>query len=203
MFSNKKLKITLLITVFVMFSLVCGAAWAKRPGFTTCPAGLTGTWIGGAGNDIHWLSTQTSDSLDPTKGEMIMNWTYIKPSFIGGSSSGVTLSPGHGVWQLNDDGNYDYTWYAYAIDNDPNNTTTYGTIVATIRVSGVVMLVDFNDIDAPNCDTAAIYYHFDMADGEFLPFDPNAPVFSTLTSGWGAGEMRVPLNVIQDVPPLQ
>lgn len=202
MFSNKKVKIPLLFTVLVMFSLVCGSAWAKK---STCPAGLTGTWVGGAGNDIQWLSTQTSDSLDPTKGEMILNWTYIKPTFIGGSASGLTLSPGHGVWQLNDDGNYDYTWYAYAIDNNPNNTETYGKIVYTVRVSGVVMLVDFlnNNLDAPNCDTAAIYYKFEMADGQYLPWDPDAPSFSTLTEDWGAGEMRVPLNVIQDVPPIQ
>ena len=184
MFSNKKVKITLLITVFVMFSLVCGAAWAKRQ---TCPAGLAGTWVGGAGNDIKWFSTQTSDSLTPTKGEMILNWTYIKPTFLGGSESGVTLTPGHGVWQLNDDGNYDYTWYTYALNPD-------GSIAVTVRVSGVAMLRDLDDPTVSDCDTVLIYYHFDLAEGEVLPTDLATTIFEEGPQG-GAFEVRVPLTV--------
>jgi hypothetical protein len=181
----KKVRIfTLLSAVVVTFLLVSGTAWAKKP---KCPAGLAGTWAGGAGNDIRWLATHTSDSRDPTKGEMIMNWTYIKYNFIGAYGSGVTLTPGHGVWQENDDGNYDYTWYAYAIEDD-------GTIDYTIRVSGVALLKDPFDLTVTDCDTAVIYYEFDMAAGEVLPTDLATAEFSTMTSG-GAGEVRVPLTV--------
>jgi hypothetical protein len=171
----------------VMFSLVCGTAWAGKKA-AECPAGLTGTWAGGAGNDIKWLATHTSDSLDPTKGEMIMNWTFIKPTFIGGSGTEFTLTPGHGVWQLNSEGNYNYTWYAYAL------LKTNGSIAFTVRVSGVAMLKDLNDQTVPNCDTALIYYQFDVANGEVLPTDLATAEFTSFTTG-GAGEVRVPLTV--------
>lgn len=178
----KKMKIlTILFAVLVMFSLVGDAAWAKRTDSPACPAGLTGTWTGGAGSDIGWLATHTSDSLDPTKGEMIMNWTYINPNFIGGINSGLTLTPGHGVWQLNVDGNYNYTWYAYALNPD-------GSIAGTVRVSGVAMLKDITDPTVLNCDTVQIYYQFDIA-------NVDSPTnFETVANGWAA-EVRVPLTV--------
>jgi hypothetical protein len=144
---------------------------------------LAGTWVGGAGSDIKWFATQTSDSLDPTKGEMIMNWTYINPNFI---SAEFTLTPGHGVWKLNSDGNYDYTWYAYLSRTD-------GSIAGTVRVSGVAMLKDFDE--TPNCDIAQIYYHFDIADREVIPFPTtDQSGFVKGPKGW-AGEVRVPLTV--------
>ena len=181
----KKVRIfSLLSAVVVIFSLVSGSAWAKK---AVCPAGLAGTWVGGASSDIRWFATQTSDSRDPKKGEMIMNWTHIKSNFPGGSSSGLTLTPGHGVWQENSDHNYDYTWYAYAID--PNGTNTI-----TVRVSGVALLKDFDDPTVTNCDTALIYYHFDIAYGEVSPMDFATTDFQTIIVG-GAGEVRVPLTV--------
>jgi hypothetical protein len=68
------------LIALLVIAVISSTAWAKKPvPPPACPAGLTGTWVGGAGNDIHWLAAHTSDSLDPTKGEMIMNWTYIKP----------------------------------------------------------------------------------------------------------------------------
>ena len=175
---KKVSSLTILFAVLVMFSSVCGAAGAKK---STCPAGLAGTWVGGAGSDIRWFATQTSDSLDPKKGEMIMNWTYINPNFI----TGLTLTPGHGVWQLNVDGNYNYTWYAYALNSDR-------VIAATVRVSGVAMLKDFNDV--PNCDTAQIYYNFEIAMGEVLPADLATASFEQGPQG-PAAEVRVPLTV--------
>ena len=135
-------------------------------------------------SDIRWFATQTSDSLDPKKGEMIMNWTYINPNFI----TGLTLTPGHGVWQLNVDGNYNYTWYAYALNSDR-------VIAATVRVSGVAMLTDPNDPTVTNCDIVYIYYHFDIAEGEVLPIDlATTTNFEPFDDG-GAYEVRVPLTV--------
>jgi len=184
----KKVRIlTLLSAVLVIFLLVSGTAWAKKP---VCRAGLAGTWVGGASSDIRWFATQTSDSLDPTKGEMIMNWTYVKPTFIG---AGNTLTPGHGVWQQNDDGNYDYTWYAYVIDSG-------GTPVSTVRVSGVALLRDMQDQDVTNCDTALIYYHFDIADEEVSPLELGTAEFHPGPVGY-AGEVRVPLTVTPLPPP--
>jgi hypothetical protein len=192
---KKVSSLTILLAVLVMFSSVCGAAAAKK---STCPAGLAGTWVGGAGSDIRWLATHTSDSLDPTKGEMIMNWTYIKSNFPGGSNSGVTLTPGHGVWKLNVAGNYDYTWYAYALYREDSTDSDgiihpAGSIAGTVRVSGVAMMQDFNEPPAPNCDSVRIYYHFDIAEGEVFPTDSTAN-FEQGPQGWAA-EVRVPLTV--------
>ena len=186
-----KINFTIVLAALLAIAALSATAWAKKPVSPgVCPAGLAGTWAGGAGSDIHWLATQTSGSLDPTKGEMILNWTYIKPSFPGGITSGVTLTPGHGVWQLNADGDYDYTWYAYAID--PND----GSIAFTIRVSGVAKLQDINDPDVPDCDTAIIDYNFEIAEGEVLPWELGTAIFQTMTyKQAGAGEIRVPLTV--------
>ena len=187
-----KTKQNFIIAIIAVLAIVVisTTAWAKKP---ACPAGLTGTWAGGAGNDIHWLAVHTSDSLDHTKGEMIINWTHIKPSFPGGINSGVTLTPGHGVWQLNDDFNYDYTWYAYAINND-YSSENYGSITGTIRVSGVAMLHEPSDQTVYNCDIAYIYYKFDVAEGEVSPMEFGEANFTTFEEG-GAGEVRVPLYV--------
>ena len=196
----KKIKsVAIFFAVLVMFSLVCGAAWAKKPAIPACPAGLAGTWVGGAGSDIRWLATHTSDSLDATKGEMIMNWTYIKPAFPGGSASGVTLTPGHGIWQLNAEGNYDYTWYAYALyredfTDSEEMTHPAGSIAGTVRVSGVAMMQDFNEPPAPNCDSVLIYYHFDTAVGEVFPTDFATTSYVEGPQGWAA-EVRVTLTV--------
>lgn len=182
-----KQNLTIAIMALLAIAFISTSAWAKKEK-TACPAGLTGTWVGGAGSDIRWLAVHTSDSLDPTKGVMIMNWTYIKPSFIGGVDSGVTLTPGHGVWQLNGDGNYDYTWYAYVIDPDS------GAIFGTIRVSGVAMLKDPDDLAVSNCDVALIYYHFDIAEEEVLPMHLGTAEFTNFDEG-SAGQVRVPLVV--------
>ncbi|WP_153306064.1 hypothetical protein [Desulfatiglans anilini] len=184
---NTKKTFTIAIIALLSIAVFSTTAWAKKVK-TACPAGLTGTWVGAAGGDIHWLATHTSDSLDPTKGEMIMNWTYIKSSFIGSINSGYMLTPGHGVWQLNGDGDYDYTWYAYAINRAD------GSIGCTIRVSGVAMLKDFDDLTVSNCDTAVIYYHFDIAEGEVLPMNLSTAEFTTYEIG-GALQVRVPLVV--------
>jgi hypothetical protein len=194
-----KRNFTIAIIALLAITLISTTAWAKKPvPPPVCPAGLAGTWVGGAGNDIHWLATQTSDSLDPTKGEMILNWTYIKKNFPGGIQSGVTLTPGHGVWQLNDDGDYDYTWYAYAIEtvSDPSDLDKVIERVAfTIRVSGVARLRDIDDPDVPNCDTAIIDYNFEIADGEVFPGLSPAEFQSMTSAPAGAGEVRVPLVV--------
>lgn len=144
----------LLSSVIMMTSLICGTAFARPltpPPFTPVCGGLTGTWHGEESGDMIWLAIQTSDSLDPTKGEMLMNWISIKPSLI---YPAVSLTPGHGVWQLNGDGTYNYTWYAYAIGTD-------GSPLYTVRVSGVAMFDDPFDPDNPiDCNTLIIYYEF-------------------------------------------
>jgi hypothetical protein len=201
-----KRNFTIALSVLLAIAFISTAAWAKKPEppapSPACPAGLTGTWVGGAGNDIHWLAVHTSDSLDPTKGEMIMNWTYIKPTFIGGIYSGLTLTPGHGVWQLNDDGDYDYTWYAYAISTDETlSGAEAGTIVGTIRVSGVAKLQNIDDPTVPDCDTAIIDYNFEIAQGEVISLDVSTDVFQSMTSAIaGAAEVRVPLVVVNPLP---
>ena len=129
--------------------------------------------------------------LDPTKGEMVMNWTKIYPNFPGGIESGVTLTPGHGVWQLNDDGDYDYTWYAYALDNDPGSDD-YGKVMGIIRATGVAMLHDPDDSTTYDCDQVYIHYHLSFAD-LYDQWDFSSVTWQeNVINGW-AYESRVPL----------
>jgi hypothetical protein len=152
---KKKPNLTILLSAIMMISLICGTALAKQPA-PPPPApvcgGLTGTWHGTEPGDMIWLALHTSDSLDPAKGEMLMNWTWINPNLIGGADN--SLTPGHGAWQLNDDGMYDFTWYAYVIDS-------FGTPFATLRVSGVASFNPEFDLAIPvDCTKVWIYYEF-------------------------------------------
>ncbi len=163
---KQKSNLTVLLSaVIMMFSLICGTALAKQPAPPPPPpepvcGGLTGTWHGEQAGDMVWLALHTSDSLDPAKGEMLMNW--IDTSFLGPD---ISLSPGHGVWQFNSEFNYfDYTWYAFAFDS-------LGTQLGTIRVSGVA-LFDVVDL-VENCNRVNIYYQMDF-------FNYVVPV-----GGWG------------------
>jgi hypothetical protein len=131
------------------------------------------------------MTIHTSDNLDPSKGQMLMNWIYVNPNLIG---SGNTMTPGHGVWQLNSDGMYDYTWYAYVITPD-------GSIIGTIRVSGIAMFQNPFDPDAPvDCNTVIIYYEFAGAEGEIPVGNLGTATFTPVTNGV-AIETRVPMVV--------
>lgn len=181
-------KTILLTAMLVMISLLFGTAWAKQPSPpppTTVCGGLTGTWHGQEPGDMRWLSIHTSDSLDPTKGEMLMNWIYVNPDLIGPDN---TLTPGHGIWQLNSDGIYDYTWYAYVI-------SPASGIIGTIRVSGVAVFQDPFDPDATtDCNTVSIYYEFEVAQIEVPMGELGTANFLPMTSGV-AFETRVPMVV--------
>ena len=78
-----------------------------------------------------------------------MNW--IDTTFLGPN---VSLTPGHGVWQLNSEGNYDYTWYAFGTYLDETNTLN----TMTLRVSGVA---GFDLVDSEECNKVNIYYQID------------------------------------------
>jgi len=180
-------KTILLAAMFMMVFLLFGTAWAKQPAAPPPPVcgGLTGTWHGQESGDMRWLAIHTSDSLDPTKGEMLMNWIWVNPNLIG---LGNTLTPGHGIWQLKSDGMYDYTWYAYVVGSDG--------ILGTIRVSGVAIFQNPFDPDATaDCNTVTIYYEFDFAAGE-VPVGGlgGTDTFSPFTSGV-AYETRAPMVV--------
>jgi hypothetical protein len=181
----------LLLAVIMITSLICGTALAKKPKPTSC-SGLTGTWHGEEPGDMKWLAIHTSDSSDPTKGEMLMNWIWINPNLIG---DGNTLTPGHGVWQLNSDGMYDYTWYSYVIDST-------GTPIMTIRVSGVAFFQQdpYNPTSPVDCNNMQIYYEFAVAvDEDYNPIVVRVGELGTanfLPSIFGvAHESRVPMVV--------
>jgi hypothetical protein len=189
---NKKMKtkrsLTIVLTVLLAIAVISTFSWAKKP---VCRAGLAGTWVGSAGSDISWLAIHTSDSLDPTKGEMVMNWTHIDPDFLGGIKTDVTLTPAHGVWQLNDDRDYDYTWYAYILVNNPGSDD-HRKVVGIVRANGVAMLHDPDDTSIYDCDQVAISYHL-----SFQPLDDEWDFSSVdweenVINGW-AYERRVPL----------
>jgi len=187
---KQKSNLTILLSaIIMMFSLICGTALAKQapppppppPPEPVC-GGLTGTWHGEQANDMVWLALHTSDSLDPFKGEMVMSW--IDTSFL----PGVSLTPGHGVWQFNSESEFnyfDYTWYAFVIDS-------VGTTVGTIRVSGAAW---FDVVDlVEDCNRVNIYYQMDFFDF-VVPvggWDTAIPVGGE--SGY-AGQLRVPMVV--------
>ncbi|MBI4775830.1 MAG: hypothetical protein HY788_16935 [Deltaproteobacteria bacterium] len=171
----------LLSAVIMMVSLICGTALAKRPTPPPVCGGLTGTWHGEESGDMIWLAIHTSDSLDPTKGEMLMNWIWISPNLIGPD---VSLTPGHGVWQLNSDGTSNYTWYAYAIGTD-------GSPLYTVRVSGVAL---FNPEDPDDCNTVFIYYEFAYFNSVVPVGELNTAIPDGSITG-GAVETRVPMVV--------
>ena len=182
---KKALRLTILLSSVMMITLICGTALAKKPVPPPVCGGLTGTWHGEESGDMIWLAIHTSDSLDPTKGEMLMNWIWIKPQLI---YPAVSLTPGHGVWRLDSDGTYNYTWYAYAIGTD-------GTPLYTVRVSGVALFGDPFDPDSPyDCDTAYIYYEFAVSESPVPVGELSTANFVVVTTG-GAVETRVPMVV--------
>ena len=168
---KKKQNLTILLSAVIMISFICGTALAKQPAPpppTPACGGLTGTWHGEQPGDMSWLAIHTSDGLDPTKGEMLMNW--IDTTFLGPN---VSLTPGHGVWQLNSNGYYDYTWYAFGtyLDEETNTSNTM-----TLRVSGVAA---FDLVDSEDCNKVNIYYQIDY-------YAPAVPV-----GGW---DTAIPLG---------
>jgi len=191
---KQKSNLTILLSaIIMMFSLICGTALAKQapppPPEPVC-GGLTGTWHGIEPGDMAWLAIHTSDSLDPAKGEMLMNWIWVNPSLIGGD--GNSLTPGHGVWQLNSAGMYDFTWYAFVID-------PYGITVGAVRVSGVAFFNEELDPTMPIvCDIVHIDYNFALLipadpDTRYLDLDPAN--FITVIPNGAAGQKRVPMVV--------
>lgn len=192
---KKARKVSILLLAVIMITpLICGTVWAKKPKPVplTCD-GLVGTWHGEEPGDMQWLAIHTSDSLDSKKGEMLINWIWVKPSLIGGA--GNTLTPGHGVWQLNSDGMYDYTWYTYVIDST-------GTPITTIRVSGVTFFQEdpYDSTSPVDCNHMLIYYAFAFAvDDSYNPIvvpvgELGTANYLSYTMG-GAHESRVPLVV--------
>jgi len=191
---KQKSNLTILLSaIIMMFSLICGTALAKQapppppPPEPVC-GGLTGTWHGEQANDMVWLALHTSDSLDPFKGEMVMNW--IDTSFL----SGVSLTPGHGVWQFNSDGNYfNYTWYAFGSYLD--ETDTLQTL--TLRVSGLAAFDQVGE-DQVDCNKVNIYYEIDY----YAPAVPVGQLGLATPAHFedgGAVQYRVPL-VVTPVP---
>jgi hypothetical protein len=177
---KKTLNLTILLTaVIMMISLICGTAWAKKPTPPQPVCGLTGTWEGGEASDLYWVGIHTS--MDGTEGEMLLNWLIINPNLLtfGGSVAAVKMTPGHGVWQLNSNGTYNYTWYAYGLDVD-------GHPLYQVRVSGVASVVE--------CDTVNISYSYDVK----VPDLTGMEEWQNFTLGT-ATEKRVPLVT----PPVQ
>jgi hypothetical protein len=183
---KKKQNLTILLSAVIMISLICGTAFAKQPTPPTPPpptpvcGGLTGTWHGEQPGDMVWLALHTSDSLDPTKGEMLMNW--IDTQFLGPN---VSLTPGHGVWQLNSDDNYNYTWYAFGTYLDDENTLN----TMTLRVSGVA------GFDQNDCNTVQIYYVIDYVTPAVPVGELGTATFYSFDAPGYAKQTRVPLVV--------
>lgn len=198
---KQKSNLTILLSaVIMMFSLICGTALAKQPAPPPPPpgpvcGGLTGTWHGEQAGDMVWLALHTSDSLDPFKGEMVMNW--IDTKFLGQIlGPDYSLTPGHGVWQFNSESNYfNYTWYAFGTFVDVTETLQ----TMTLRVSGVAAF-EQGEGDTVDCNRVNIYYQVDIY-GPAVPVGGLDPLYLPIpySENGYAYQFRVPL-VVTPVP---
>ena len=102
--------------------------------------------------------------------------------------SGAHLTAGQGIWQGNGS-QFNYTWHAYLVGDDPTNATTYGKTVASVRAYGLVVF-------QTDCNNAILSYNFDIFEGMVPPDKMAYDSTSYLDTLTGAGgETRAPLAV--------
>jgi hypothetical protein len=196
-----KTKHSFLFALMTFFAVVVMGvfAWAApappKPKPLSCS--LIGTWSGWADRNwsdgypsLAWIAVQTAGS-NPTSGGIVMNWVPTPGDMFLGY--GAHLTPGQGLWQQNGS-QFNYTWYAYLVGDDPNNSATYGLTIGSIRVYGIVVF-------ASDCNNANISYTLDMFSGVVSPdkMTLDNPNYIESTSGYSgetsAGETRAPLVV--------
>jgi len=176
-----------LVTFLAIGGLVVSASAATAPKPLSCS--LMGTWSGWADHDwssgpnLAWTAVQSAGNNNSTGG-IEMSWVRDAGDMFGPY---LNVTTGHGLWKANGT-QFNYTWYAYLIDNS-SASTTYGQVVASIRAYGLVSF-------PTDCNHAAISYIFDVFEGKVAPdqmtYD-NIAYFDTLT-GIG-GETRAPLAI--------
>lgn len=140
---------------------------ALAAGSTEC--GLIGSWAGGdAGGDLVWVAAHTPGTHSKS-GEMVLNWVVnnmVPPP--------LRMTPGHGVWEETRKGQYDYTWYAFMVDDASGQ-------MLRVVVHGTAVNYDCNRVD--------IRYRFRAYDGDLLVYEtPSA----TREPGY-ASEQRLPI----------
>jgi hypothetical protein len=192
-----KFTFTIVLFAVLVFAAVGTAEWVCGD---QKECGLIGTWTGWADHpwltanstggppNLAWTAIHTAGSKDANNGEMLLNWVSGSLVHCCGGDKQMTLTPGHGVWELigkgkgkgKDKGNdqYKYTWYAFYVDD------ATGIVGISVRVSGIAAIQD--------CNTVSISYNFDIFDGVVAPQDMTPDkVLNTLIGI--AGETRVPL----------
>ena len=188
-----------LMTFLTIAGLVVSAAAAPlppKPKPLSCS--LMGTWSGWADRDwvsdrlpsLAWTAVQSAGS-SPNTGGIVTSWVPTpRDIFLG---TGAHLTDGHGLWQGNGS-QFNYTWYAYLVGDDPTNTTTYKQTVASIRAYGLVAF-------QTDCNNATITYTFDLFNGMVAPdkMSYDNPSFGGTLTG-GGGETRAPLVVPAPAP---
>lgn len=191
--TNRWFSFLLITFVVIAGSVVSASAAPPPPKPKPLSCSLVGTWSGWADHDwengpnLAWTSVQT-EGTNPTNGGIVMSWV---PGPYGDmfSGSGARLTAGHGLWQGSGT-QFNYTWYAYLIGDDPTNPDTYGKAVGSIRSYGVVTFTT-------DCNNATISYTVDMFSGFLAPDKMSRDSASYLDSLAGhGGETRAPL-----VPP--
>jgi hypothetical protein len=162
----------------VSAALTITATWAAPP--TSKETGLIGAWTGGTDDEyLEWMAIHTGSN--PTSGEMLLNWVYVRPGLLSVSHKypNVTrLTAGHGVWEQIRKRQYRYTWYARGVDDAPNPIVYY-----TVRVTGLATVTA--------SDNVSINYTYEVFDGFVSPQQ-----MSTLTPfayQGQASETRLPL----------
>ena len=186
------------ITAMALAALFAFAAASPCAAAPPAPkqCGLIGTWYGHAYSSLKWLGVHTAGStggiigallLDDTIGEMLLNWVFVADGLLDACYSAdntcgiaTSMTPGHGVWQQTSMGQYNYTWYAYGIDDS-------GNPVFSVRVRGTATNTD--------CNNVAIVFTYEVFKGLVLPQNMSAstPVVTIPGEPGKSGETRVPL----------
>ncbi len=194
---NKIFKGSFIMAVALAAVFALAAAWpcaSVAAGQKEC--GLIGTWAGHAYASMYWLGVHTAGSTGDKNGEMLLNWIWVDDSLLRACNTATSgtcgiatrMTPGHGVWQEIGKGQYNYTWYAYGIDDS-------GTPVFSVRVSGLATNTD--------CDNVAIVFTYEVfAAPVFPPQDTSGltPVVTIPGAPGKSGETRVPLTAVTPTP---
>jgi hypothetical protein len=178
--------LTTIFAIGAMSAIAWGAApTPQEPKPVVCS--MAGTWTGWVDRDwsdqtkppsLAWTAMRTVNSSGKG-GDMVLNWVpTVNDLFFGQRAH---LTPGYGAWQQNGS-QYNFTWYAYLVDDEPNDTATVGTTIYSFRVHGVVTF-------PTDCNHASITYSFDGIAGMVSPEKMSGAVPVHVGSG---GETRMP-----------
>jgi hypothetical protein len=105
-----------------------------------------GTWHGVGDSGTTWTAIDTPGS-SATAGQLSLEWVSLDPTLGGFFPTVARVTNASGVWQMENERTYRYTWIAYGFAAD-------GSTVYVARASGIVSMAD--------CDHANLTYVLEL-----------------------------------------